>query len=117
MFTACLLKRSNPRSVFASGLSAVAIEAGARACERAPELKFLLRRLELHRHPVHAVTASGRRRAIGEHVTEMSAAACAVHFGAHREQAPIGAGAGCALEWLVETRPAGAAVVLGLRAE
>src|SRR5262245_54180339 len=47
----------------------------------------------------------------------MSAAARAVHFHPLREPAPIDAGADGALERLVETRPSGAALVLGIRAE
>src|SRR5947208_1120188 len=53
----------------------------------------LLRRLELHRHAVHAVAQAGGRRAVGEDVAEVAAAAGAVDLGAGLEEAAVDRGA------------------------
>src|ERR1700680_301978 len=52
----------------------------------------------------------GRRRAVVEHMAEMAAAAAAMHFGAHHPEASIGRSLDCALDRVIEARPAGAAV-------
>src|ERR1700691_1010305 len=74
-------------------------------------------RMKLQRKAVHAVTQAGRLRPIVEDVAEMAAAAAAVNFGAqHPEGAVFGLADGV-LERLVETRPASAALIFGLRGE
>src|SRR6202011_6071520 len=73
--------------------------------------------MEYQRKAVHAVAQTGWRRPIVEHVTEMAAAAAAVNFGPqHPEGAVFGLAEGV-LQRLIETRPAGAALVFGLRGE
>src|SRR5205814_1308289 len=72
---------------------------------------------ELHGDAVDAVALAGRRRAVVEDVPEMAAAAAAVHLRADHAVALVRAGlhrAGC---WIVEARPAGAALELLLRYE
>src|ERR1700752_4053772 len=73
--------------------------------------------LEIHRHAVDAIAQSGRRRAVGEDMAEMTAAAAAMAFGADHAVGAIlrfldRAGLG-----IVEARPAGAALELLLRLE
>ncbi len=76
-----------------------------------------LRRLEAQRQPVHAVAQPGRLRPVVEHMAEMAAAAAAMHFGPqHHEGAVLGGGHRIG-QRLVEARPAGAAVELGLGGE
>ena len=57
---------------------------GASAFDRS-----VLLRLEIHRHAVDAVAQAGRRRAVGKHVTEMAAAAAAMHLGADHAVAAV----------------------------
>src|SRR5205085_8438738 len=66
---------------------------------------------------VHAVAQSGRLRPVVEDVPEVAAAAAAVDFGPqHAEGAVFGLADGV-IERLIEARPAGAALELGLRGE
>ena len=76
-------------------------------------------RLELQRQSVHAVAATrSAGRAVVEQVAEMSAAAAAMDFVAiHAERRVVVHGDGGVGQWLPETRPAGAAVELGLAVE
>src|SRR5271169_5206383 len=66
---------------------------------------------------VHAVAQSGRLRPVVEDVTEMAAAAAAMHFGPRHAEGPVFGFADRIVERLVEARPAGAALELGLRGE
>src|SRR5690348_9830954 len=76
-----------------------------------------VRRLEREGDPVHAVAQAGRPRTVIEHMAEMAPAAPAVHFGAlHEEAAVLRCGNGVR-QGLIEARPAGAAVELGVRRE
>src|SRR3954471_22394678 len=79
---------------------------------RAPSL-----RLEVHGDAVDAVAQVRRRRAVLEHVTEVAAAAAAVHLGADHAVAAVGRGLDRARNRIVEARPAGAALELLLRCE
>src|SRR6185312_2819753 len=85
-------------------------------------LRFSLGRLrrrwmEGQRQTVHAVTQAGRLRTVVKDVAEMAAAAAAMHFGAQHAKGAVRGGADRVLERLIETRPAGAALELGLRRE
>src|SRR6202040_3059614 len=75
------------------------------------------RRMKYQRVAVHAVAQSGRLRPIVEDVTEMAAAAAAVHFGAQNAEGAVFGLADGIVERLIEARPAGAALELGLRGE
>src|SRR4051794_20214388 len=75
------------------------------------------RRHELQRDPVHAVAQAGRLRPIVEYVPEMSAAAAAMHRGSLHEERVVSGGADRVRQRLPETRPAGSALVLGVRRE
>src|SRR5688500_17719563 len=66
-------------------------------------------RLEVERHAVDAVAQPGRRRAVGKHVTEVTAALAAVHFGANHEVAVVIGCSDRALDRLEEAGPPGAA--------
>src|SRR3954452_7553632 len=69
-------------------------------------------RVEHQAKSVDAIAQSGRLRSVFEHVTEMTAAAAAMHLGA---QHAVGAVLGLAqriVERLVEARPSGAALEL-----
>src|SRR5207244_10501830 len=77
--------------------------------------RCLLGGLELQRHAVHAVALTGRLGSVGEHVTQVTAAARAVNFRAAREQAPVLARAYGPRQRLKEARPARAAVELAVR--
>src|SRR5215470_14646513 len=83
--------------------------------QRSPILRLF--RLEIHRNPVDAVTQMRRRRAVVEHMAEMTAAPAAVDFGAGHAVAPVGRGFDRALHGIVEARPAGAAIEFLLRHE
>src|SRR6266705_2416925 len=73
-----------------------------------------LLRLEVQRHAIDAITQMCRRRPVLEHVAEMAAAAAAVHFRARHAEAAVGRGLDRARNRIVEARPAGAALELGL---
>jgi Zn-finger nucleic acid-binding protein len=73
--------------------------------------------LELQRDAVDAVAQASRRRAIGEHVPKVAAAAAAVDLGAHHEVGAVLGRADRALERREEARPAGAALELAVRHE
>src|SRR5579864_1518746 len=73
--------------------------------------------MKSQRKPVHAVTQPGRLRPVVEDMAEMAAAAAAMHLGPrHAEGAVLGGGDGI-VQRLVEARPAGAALELGLGGE
>src|SRR5262249_28262165 len=72
---------------------------------------------EGERHAVHAVTETGGRRAVVEHVAEVAAAAAAVHLGADHQEAGVVARRHGVRQRGVEARPAGVALELGLRRE
>src|SRR6476620_1620369 len=76
-----------------------------------------LGRDEFQRHAVDAVAQAGRRRAVVEHVAEMTAAAAAMNLVAHHAEGAVGVFQHRVLDRLVETRPARAAVELGCRIE
>jgi hypothetical protein len=70
------------------------------------------------RHGVEAMTLTGRRRTVGEHVTEMTAAARTDLFHAHHSVAGVAHPPDVPLvERLEEARPAGTGVELGIRPE
>src|SRR5215467_12220967 len=73
-----------------------------------------LLRLEVHRHAVDAIAQMGRRRTVFKDMTEMTAAAAAMHFGADHAVTAVGRGLNRAWLGIVEARPAGAALELGL---
>src|SRR3954452_2904971 len=75
------------------------------------------RRVEHQRKTVHAVAQAGGLGAVVEDMAEMAAAAAAMDFGAqHAEGAVLGL-ADRVLQRLPETRPAGAALELGIGRE
>src|SRR6056300_1384672 len=69
------------------------------------------------RHTVVAPALTGRLRAILEDMPLVADATRAVVFGARQHQSPVAFGADMGVDGLVKTRPAGAAVELGLRAK
>src|SRR5262252_4627097 len=73
--------------------------------------------LKIHRDAIDAVTQMGRRRAILEDMTEMAAAAAAVHLSAGHAIAPVGRRFDRPFNRIVKARPAGAAVEFLLRYE
>src|SRR3984957_16595148 len=74
-------------------------------------------RMKHQRKTVHAVAQAGRLRSVVEDVAEMTAAAAAVNFGAQHSEGTVLGLADRVLERLIKTRPAGAALELGLRRE
>src|SRR4051794_36875218 len=73
---------------------------------------------ELERRRVHAVAQACRARAIIEDVAEMRGAAAAQHFVAHHAVARVALRLDVVfINGLVKTRPAGAGIELGVRAE
>src|SRR5690242_16102685 len=76
-----------------------------------PSLSF---RFEFQRHAVHAVAQSCRLRAIVENMAEMSLALRTQDGGARHAKSRVDLGCDCTLERRPETRPACAAVELGL---
>ncbi len=67
--------------------------------------------------PVDAIAQAGRFRPVVEDVPHMSAAAAAVHFRArHSERRVLGFANGI-VQRLPEARPAGAALIFGIRGE
>src|SRR6516165_8277360 len=72
---------------------------------------------EFQGNAVDAVAQSGGRRAVLEDMAQMSAAATAMHLGAWQQQQVVGGGADGVRQRPVEARPAGLAVVFGLRGE
>src|SRR6056297_723206 len=70
---------------------------------------------ELQRDPVQAMALACRLRPVVEDMTEVTAAAAAMHFGAHHEELAVGLRADGIGQRLPEARPSGAAVVLVLR--
>ncbi len=89
---------------------------GPSECARSFRTKKRGRR-ELQRQPVHAIAQTRRLRPVGEHMSEMPAAARAQDFGALHQQAAIAAFDHRMRQRLPEARPAGAAIELGRRAE
>src|SRR5579862_1562477 len=69
------------------------------------------------REAVHAVAQSGRLRAVIEDVAEMAAATAAMNFGAQHAEGAVLRLADRVLQRLIEARPAGAALILGLGRE
>src|ERR1700691_3501634 len=59
----------------------------------------------------------GRRRAVFEDVAEVAAATAAMHFGTGHAPAAVGRCLDRARHWIVETRPASAALEFLLRVE
>src|SRR6516165_8737252 len=68
-------------------------------------------------YAVDAVAQSRGRRSVFEDVAQMSAAPPAMHFGARQQQQVVGGGTHRVRQRPIEARPAGLAVVLGLRRE
>src|ERR1700752_80868 len=73
--------------------------------------------LEIHRHAVDAIAQSGRRRAVGEDMAEVTAAAAAMAFGADHAVGAVLRFLDRARLRVVEARPAGPALELLLRLE
>ena len=73
-----------------------------------------LGRHEFQRDAVDAVAQAGRRRSVVEHMAEMAAAAAAMHLVPHHAEGVVGVFQHRAFDRLIEARPAGAAVELGL---
>src|SRR6202043_1987748 len=71
-------------------------------------------RVERQGKTVHAVAQPGRFRTVVEHVAEMAAATPAVDLGAGHAEGGILAFADRIFQRLIEARPAGAALELGL---
>src|SRR4051794_36965420 len=84
-----------------------------RTCVR-PLARRWRRRMEYQRKAVHAVTQAGRLRAVVEDVAEMAAAAAAMDFGAQHAEGTVLGLPHRVVERLPETRPAGAALELGV---
>src|SRR5690606_34742094 len=82
-----------------------------------PSTRGFSLRHEFQSHAIHAVAQASRRRAIVENMAEMPATAAAMHLSACHEKLAIHAGADRTVDRLRETRPASAAVKLGLRRE
>jgi hypothetical protein len=77
-----------------------------------------LSRLEFERTGIHAIPQPGRRRAVVEHVAQVTAAAAAQHFRALHEQTAVLTELDVLGDrGLVEARPAGAGVKLRARVE
>src|ERR1700730_5476844 len=74
-------------------------------------------RMEYQGKAIHAVAQAGRLRPIVEDVTEMAAATAAVNFGPQDPESPVFGLADGVLQWLVKTRPAGAALEFRFRGE
>src|SRR5215208_33116 len=72
---------------------------------------------EVEGDTIVAVALPGRRRAVVEDVALMPLAARAVVFGARQDQLQVGLRADRTGDRGIEARPAGAALVLGLRSE
>src|SRR5882757_2016797 len=75
------------------------------------------RRVEDQPETVDAVVQSGRLRTVVEDVSEMAAAAAAMHLGAEHAVGAVLGLADIALDRVVEARPTRAALELGLRGE
>src|ERR1051325_4346758 len=73
-----------------------------------------LLRLKVHRHPVDAVAEMGRRGAVFKYMAEMTAAAAAVDLGTDHAVTLVARALDRAGLGIVEARPAGAALELGL---
>src|SRR5262245_15612497 len=82
-----------------------------------PPLQEASSRDEFQRSAIDAVAQAGRRRTVIEHMAEMTAAAAAMNLVAHHTEGVVGVGLNRPFNGLVEARPAGAAVELGLRIE
>ncbi len=78
---------------------------------------LLLGRHELQRDAVYAVALAGRRGAVVEDVAEMAAATGAAHLRAPDAEEAAAGGDVRRVDRLVEARPAGAGIELGLGAE
>src|SRR4029078_1440573 len=74
-------------------------------------------RLERHGNAVHAVPQPRGSRAVLEHVAEVAATAMAVHCRAGHAEGFVLGGAAGVLDRRPEARPAGPAIVLGIRGE
>src|SRR2546423_10076647 len=74
-------------------------------------------RMEYQGVAVHAVAQPGRLRPVVEDVPEVAAAAAAVNFGPQHAEGPVLGFADRVVQRLIEARPAGAALELGLRGE
>src|SRR5450759_817158 len=75
------------------------------------------RRMKYQRNAVHAVAQAGWLWPIVEEVTEMAAATAAMNFGPQHPKGPVFCLADGVLDRLIKTRPAVAALELGLRGE
>src|ERR1700760_3278286 len=69
---------------------------------------------KLQRHAIHAIAKASGLGTIVEDMAEMAAAASAMHLGAHHAEGPVLGFADGVVQRLVETRPAGATLELGL---
>src|SRR5262249_32069309 len=78
-------------------------------------LRINLAWLNVRGHAVDAIAQAGWRRTVRKHVAQVAAAASAMHFGAHHAVAHVLGGADAARHRVIEARPAGAALELGVR--
>src|SRR5262245_64737010 len=72
---------------------------------------------EFQRDAVHAIAQTGRTRPVLEHMSEMTAATPAMHFGARDQERAVGRRADRIVQRLIETRPAGPAFIFGFGGE
>ncbi len=70
---------------------------------------------ESHRNAVHAVAQPSGGGSVIEHVTQVTSAAAAMHFGSNHQEAAILGGSDRSIQGRPEARPSGAAFKLGLR--
>src|SRR5690606_7245498 len=67
-------------------------------------------RRKVQRHAIDAIAQSSGWGAIGKHMAQMAAACGTVHLGALHAEAAVGGGLHRSGQWIVEPRPAGAAL-------
>src|ERR1700730_8369392 len=110
------MPRSDDRGTIA-GRATIAGRKSRLGAKQAASGRRRRRRMKYQGVAVHAVAQSGWLRPVVEDVPEMPAAAAAMHLGPqHAEGAVFGLADGV-VERLVEARPAGPALELGLRGE
>src|ERR1700751_179998 len=109
------MPRSDDRGTIAGRATIAGRDRGLSAPEGSARLGP--RRVEHQGKTVHAVAQARRLRTVVEDGAEMAAAAAAMNLGAaYAEGAVLGRADGV-VQWLVEARPAGAALELGVGGE
>ena len=73
--------------------------------------------MENQSEAIHAIAQAGRLRSIVENVPEMTATTVAMHLGADHAEGAILSRPDSVFQRLIEARPAGAALILGLGRE